>query len=142
MFGKTLMIDMYGCADGVCDDLELHYRFLEELVHVLDMKPMTTPFVVHAPVIFEPCDKQYSETGYFKREVFPDKAGVSAWIGLATSGCSIHSIEPSHFSSLDVYSCKDFDEQFIIDFAKKYFKFKDCEINVVKRGSKYLHPTD
>lgn len=132
MFGKSLMIDMYGCADGVCDDLELHYRFLEELVNILDMKPMTTPFVVHAPVKFE---------NGKRIEIFPDKAGVSAWIGLATSGCSIHSIEPSHFSSLDVYSCKDFNEHFIIDFTKKHFKFMDCEINIVKRGLKYLHPT-
>lgn len=134
MFGKTLMIDMYGCADGVCDDAELHYRFLEELVVELGMTPMTPPIVVHGPVKFV----QDTDGKRHKVELYPDKLGISCWCALITSGIQIHSIEPSHFSSIDVYTCGELHDEHVIEFCRKYFKFQDFDKNYLDRGIRYV----
>ena len=34
-FGVSYLLDLYDCEAGVCDDLELNYRFLEKLVDIL-----------------------------------------------------------------------------------------------------------
>jgi hypothetical protein len=141
-FGYSYLLDMYNCKPGVCDDLELHYRFLEKLVHDLGMIPMTTPYVVHAPVEFEtisPVPTYVSKDGVdvFRREKFPDKAGVSGWIGLVTSGIQIHSCEPKRFSTIDVYSCNVFNQMDIKKVCYDHFQFEDFEDHWVERGTKY-----
>lgn len=123
-FGYSYFLDMYECADGVADNLELVYRFLEKLVDEIKMTRMTPPVVVHGP----------TDNG---REIYPDKYGVSGWVGLIESGIQIHAIEPEHFISLDVYSCSNFEPETVRNFAKKYFGFKDYEESFLERGVKY-----
>jgi len=121
-FGYTVMADAFDCAPGSCDDLELHYRFLEQLVDALGMTKMTTPFVVHAP----------RTQGV---ELFPDKAGCSGWIGLIESGIQIHSIEPTHFMTLDVYSCKTFSWKTVQKLVEDFFMPKNVYVTgPVARG--------
>lgn len=132
-FGYSYLLDCYFCKEGTCDSLELHYRFLERLVAVLDMKPLCQPIVLHCPVDF-------SKTlggEILATSRFPDKDGVSGWVGLATSGIQIHSIEPSHFMSLDAYSCLEFDKNIVLEEAQKVFGFTEFEENLIKRGIKY-----
>lgn len=122
-FGYSYMLDMYHCKPGVADSMEVHYRFLEELVERIGMTKMAPPVVIHAPR-----DK-------FGNELYPDKAGVSAWVPLIESGIQIHSVEPTHFVTMDVYSCNNFDPQIIYKFAKEVFDFKTFEEHFVKRGT-------
>jgi len=124
-FGYSLLLDCYDCAPGAADNLELHYRFLESLVRALDMTPMSAPVVMHAPL---------NAAG---AELFPDKAGVAGWVPLIESGIQIHSLEPSHFITIDCYSCKPFDPQVVIDRAKAYFGFKNFEHHFIRRGVNY-----
>lgn len=69
-----------GCKPGVLDDLELHYRLLEELVYRLDMVPMTTPYVIHGPVKYSD-EVNPTKDGLVKEvkreELYPQIAGVS-----------------------------------------------------------------
>lgn len=123
-FGYSYFLDMYNCAEGTADDLELVYRFLERLVDEIGMTRMTPPVVVHGP----------TDHG---RELFPDKYGVSGWVGLIESGIQIHALEGPHFISLDVYSCSEFDPETVRTFAKRHFLFKDYEEHFVVRGLKY-----
>jgi S-adenosylmethionine decarboxylase len=124
-FGYSYLIDMHGCKPGSADDMELTYRFLERLVVLLDMTPMSPPFVIHAPR-----DRQGNE-------LFTDKAGVSGWVPLVESGIQIHSLEPSHFITLDVYSCKPFDPRTVWEFAKQTFEFASAEEHYIERGIHY-----
>lgn len=124
-FGYSYLLDMSGCKPGVADDLELHYRFLESLVDLLGMTRMSQPVVIHAPR-----DNQ-------GREMFPEKAGVSGWVALIESGIQIHSIEPTHFITLDVYSCKPFAPDTVVTFAQTCFEFKFWEHHFIKRGTTY-----
>lgn len=123
-FGYSYLLDMYGCAPGVADDLELHYRFLEELVDRLGMTRMSQPVVIHGP----------RDKGV---ELFPEKAGVSGWVPLIESGIQIHSLEPTHFITLDVYSCKVFQPDTVMAFARKTFKFEGYNHHFITRGSNY-----
>lgn len=123
-FGYSYLLDMYDCRPGAADDLELHYRFLEELVDKLNMTRMSQPVVIHGP----------TKNGV---ELFPEKAGVSGWVPLIESGIQIHSLEPKRFITLDVYSCQQFLPITVFDFAKKSFGFEKFEDHWVERGKKY-----
>lgn len=124
-FGYSYFLDMYNTKIGTADDLDLIYRFLEKLVDEIKMTRMTPPIVVHGP------------TDNNGKELYPDKAGVSGWVGLIESGIQIHAIEPKRFISLDVYSCSQFEPTTILNFAKKYFEFEQYEDHYIPRGMKY-----
>ena len=123
-FGYSYLLDMYNCRVGTADDLELTYRFLEKLVDEIGMTRMSQPIVIHGP----------TKDG---KELYPEKLGVSGWVPLIESGIQIHSIEPTHFITLDVYSCNKFNPQVIFDFAKLYFGFTQFEEHFVERGKNY-----
>jgi S-adenosylmethionine/arginine decarboxylase-like enzyme len=123
-FGYSYLLDMYMCRVGAADDLELHYRFLERIVDEIGMTRMSQPFVIHAP----------TQGGV---ELFPEKAGVSGWVPLIESGIQIHSLEPTRFITLDVYSCNKFDINIVKNFAKKYFEFEEYEEHYIERGLKF-----
>jgi len=123
-FGYSYLIDLYECAPGVADDMELTYRFLEELVDKLGMTRMSQPFVIHGP----------RSNGV---ELYPDKAGVSGWVPLIESGIQIHSIEPTHFITLDVYSCKAFEPEIVITACREAFKPGWFQGQFIERGSNY-----
>lgn len=123
-FGYSYFLDMYDCDISTAYDLELIYRFLEALVDEIGMTKMTPPIVVHGP----------KDKGV---EIYPDKYGVSGWIGLIESGIQIHAIEAVHFISLDVYSCSHFKPETVLNFAKKHFGFKKYEEHFLSRGLDY-----
>jgi len=123
-FGYSYLLDMTNCLPGVADDMELTYRFLEELVDRLGMTRMSQPFVIHGPT-------------HNGKELFPAKAGVSGWVPLIESGIQIHSLEPSHFITLDVYSCREFEPLTVFSFARDMFGFTEHEAHWLVRGNKY-----
>ena len=127
-FGYSYYLDMYGCLPTTADDMELTYRFLERLVDVLGMTRMSAPFVIHGP----------TDHGV---ELYPDKSGVSGWVPLIESGIQIHSLEPSHFITLDVYSCKEFKQSIVFQLAKEYFGFMDFEDHYFLRGKNFKSTT-
>ena len=122
--GYSYFLDMYECREGAADDLELHYRFLERVVDKIGMTRMSQPVVMHGPT-------------NHGTEVYADKAGVSGWVPLIESGIQIHSMEPKRFITLDVYSCKEFDKQVILDYARECFGFKEHEDHFFVRGKAY-----
>ena len=122
--GYSYYLDMYDCKPGTADDMELTYRFLERLVDKIGMTRMSQPVVIHAPTL----------NGV---EVYPEKLGVSGWVPLIESGIQIHSIEPTHFITLDLYSCKEFDPQVVIDYARECFGFSSHEDHFFVRGERY-----
>lgn len=123
-FGYSYLIDLFDCREGTADDMELTYRFLETLVDKIGMTKMSAPVVIHAPKV----------NGV---EIYPDKAGVSGWVPLIESGIQIHSIEPTHFITIDLYSCKRFDPEIVKAYAQETFGFKSCQEHFIVRGKNY-----
>lgn len=119
-FGHLMTLDLYGCKEGVCNDLNLCYQFLEDLVVKLKMNKQSPPYIFRSDAT-----------------KYPDKAGLSGWIPLIQSGIQIHTLAPKNFISIDVYSCGPFSANNIKDFVQHYFGCKEVEMNFIDRGVKY-----
>ena len=119
-FGYQLLLDLYDCKKGVADDLGLCYEFLEQIVKVLKVEPQSPPF------IFRTDGSRY-----------PDKAGLSGWIPLVESGIQIHTLTPKDFISIDIYSCRKFDNEPVKAFVKSYFAPKKMDEQFLERGLDY-----
>ncbi|MBI2094311.1 MAG: S-adenosylmethionine decarboxylase [Candidatus Omnitrophica bacterium] len=119
-FGYQLLLDLYDCKKGACDDLGLCYQFLEQVVSVLKVEPQSPPF------IFRTDGKRY-----------PDKAGLSGWIPLVESGIQIHTLTPKEFISIDIYSCRQFDVEPLKTFVRSYFRPQRMDEQFLERGLDY-----
>jgi S-adenosylmethionine decarboxylase len=119
-FGYLFTLDLYGCRDGVCDDLAFCYKFLEVITDRLEMKRQSPPFIFKTDEL-----------------TYPDKAGLSGWVPLVESGIQIHTLSPKKFISIDIYSCRKFHADSIHDFVQSYFDCKEVEVNFIERGVKY-----
>ena len=120
VFGYQLLLDLYGCKEGVCDDLGLCYQFLDEIVDELGMEKQAPPN------IFRSDEKR-----------FPDKAGLSGWAPLIESSIVIHTLTPKDFISIDVYCCKKFSIEKAKDMCKKFFAPQRIDEQYVERGFDY-----
>lgn len=49
------------------------------------------------------------------------ESGPSGLVGWTTSGCQIHSWPFRHFVSLDIYSCKHYNIEVVLNLVKDYF---------------------
>jgi hypothetical protein len=56
------------------------------------------------------------------------ESGPSAFVGWTTSGCQIHSWPFRHFVSLDVYSCKKYSVEIVLNLVKDFFDPKELVI--------------
>ena len=119
-FGFQLLLDLYDCKKGACDDLGLCYAFLEEIVGVLKVDPQSPPF------IFRTDGKR-----------FPDKAGLSGWIPLVESGIQLHTLTVKDFISIDIYSCRAFEIEPIQAFVRSYFSPRRMDHQFLERGLDY-----
>lgn len=119
-FGYQLMLDMYDCQGEAVSSLSLAYAFLDALADRLEMTKQAPPFLFRSD-----------------GETYPDKAGLSGWLPLIESGIQIHTLEPVRFVSLDVYSCRPFDQAVIEEFAKATFQPSNVELQFVRRGNRY-----
>jgi len=119
-FGYELLLDLYDCKPGACDDLALCYKFLDEIVGYLGMEKQAPPNIF-----------------YTDGKKFPDKAGLSGWAPLVESSIVIHTLTPKNFISVDVYCCKKFDIEKAKAFVSKFFLPKRLDAQFILRGADY-----
>jgi S-adenosylmethionine decarboxylase len=53
--------------------------------------------------------------------IMTKECGPSAFVGWTTSGCQVHSWPVRHFVSIDIYSCKKYNVEVVLNIIKKYF---------------------
>ena len=119
-FGYELLLDLYDCKEGACDDLALCYRFLDEIVLYLGMEKQAPP-----NIFFTDATR------------FPDKAGISGWAPLVESSIVIHTLSPKNFISVDIYCCKRFDIEKAKSFVRSFFSPKRMDEQFLLRGIDY-----
>ncbi|MDD1750711.1 MAG: S-adenosylmethionine decarboxylase [Methanothrix sp.] len=56
---------------------------------------------------------------------------------LIESGVQIHTLTKKKFITIDVYSCKRFEEEKIADFASRFFSPLEIDVHFIERGRKY-----
>lgn len=121
-FGYYLSIDLYDCDTELVDSIKAAYDFLIKLPQYLDMERQGPPNVYRIDLD----DPKY-----------PDKAGISAWVALITSGVQLHTITPKNFVSIDIYTCGELCPEGAIEFCKNFFKAGKAETNYLERGKDY-----
>jgi S-adenosylmethionine/arginine decarboxylase-like enzyme len=122
-FGYELLLDLYDCKPGVCDDLELCYKFLNDIVDHLNMKKQAPPDIFFS-----------DETKY------PTKKGLSGWVPLIESSIVIHTLSLKNFITVDVYCCHEFNVEKAKEFVLAFFHPEFVESNLIKRGNFYESP--
>lgn len=123
-FGFQLLLDLYDCRPGVCDDLNQCYQFLDESVPALGMEKQAPPNIFRSD-----------------ERLFPDKAGLSGWVPLIESSIVIHTLSVKNFISVDVYCCKPFSVDLAKSLCEKFFSPGRIDTQYIERGQDY-HKTD
>lgn len=121
-FGIHLMIDAYGCDPKVLDNPRKLYAFLDQAPELLQMTKLTAPHLIHAQ----------GNEGH-------DPGGWTGIVLIAESHISLHTFVKRQFATLDIYSCKYFNSDFMIEYIQKFLKTKDMDIFQQKRGLRYPH---
>lgn len=119
-FGYQLLLDLYDCKPGVCDDLGACYQFLDEIVSELGMEKQSPPSIFRSDEVR-----------------FPDKAGLSGWVPLIESSVVIHTLTPKNYISIDVYCCRCFSPEKAKEVCKKFFAPKKIDEQFIVRGVDY-----
>ncbi len=120
VFGYQLLLDLYGCKPGACDDLSLCYQFLDDTVGQLGMEKQAPPNIFRSDATR-----------------FPDKAGLSGWAPLIESSIVIHTLTPKDYISIDIYCCKSFDREKAKNICRKFFSPKRIDEQYIERGLEY-----
>ena len=119
-FGFQLLLDLYGCKKGVCDDLSHCYKFLDEIVGYLGMEKQAPPNIFRSDEVR-----------------FPDKAGLSGWVPLIESSIVIHTLTPKDFISIDIYCCRSFSLEKAKEFCARFFSPQKMDAHYIERGQDY-----
>lgn len=120
-FGYQLLLDLYDCKQGVCDDLALCYKFLDDIVGYLGMEKQSPPSIFRSD-----------------ERLFPEKAGLSGWVPLIESSIVIHTLSVKNFITIDIYCCKAFEVEAAKEFCQKFFGPKKIDGQYMERGMDYF----
>ena len=113
-FGKSMHIDLYGCDNVAIDDhMYILYTMTELIDDVLKMKRFGEPFLSRFGV--------------------GDLEGYSYCQMIQTSCVTAHFAPNTYSAYIDVFSCKDYDEDAVIKFLTDRFSAIDCVIKVLLR---------
>lgn len=116
-WGYQLIVDCFGCDFDICCDLDKGYEFLDQICVHLEMTKQTQPY------IFKTCET-----------AFPGLPGYSGWVPIIESGIQVHTSANNHFISVDIYSCRPFDQDDVVAFVKKWFEPEHIDTAFLLRG--------
>lgn len=108
------MLDISGCNDNIKDGGKLT-QFIKDLVKAINMKAVGEPII-----------KQFGDNDLF---------GYSVVQLIQTSSITFHLINKTMTAYLDVFSCKDFDQQTVIDMVKERFGTKHIKKKFMYRDA-------
>lgn len=114
-WGHHLMLDCSGC-ERITDANNLK-AFVKELVVAIDMVAVGEPWIERTAI------------------GIPDKEGYSLYQLIVTSNISAHFVDESKQIYLDVFSCKEFDEQIVRSVVNTYFSPLRIKTNFVIRNA-------
>jgi S-adenosylmethionine decarboxylase len=113
-WGMSTSIDIYDCDPDLIRDPERIGAFARELCDLLDVQRYGDPVIVR-----------------FGKD--PDVYGYSLVQLIETSLVSAHFAESSNAVYLDVFSCKWYDTEAAVEFARTFFRGARVEVNQTLR---------
>jgi S-adenosylmethionine/arginine decarboxylase-like enzyme len=116
-WGKHLIIDARGCLVNRATDPNYIKFFTKELVRMIEMVPYGEPQLVH-----------FAEN--------TDKAGWTVIQLIETSNIIGHFLDINGDLYLDVFSCKDYDVDIVLNLLQQCFSPEEIKFHVVKRDAR------
>ena len=113
-WGYHLILDVKGCNPGKAKDPDYIAGFVKDLVRLIDMVPYGEPRLVH-----------FADN--------TDKAGWTVIQLIETSSIMGHFLDDNGDLYLDVFSCKDFDEEIVKKTVDFYFKPENIKTTFLRR---------
>ena len=118
-FGPHLMLDCRQCNRDKISDLAYVFDFLNTLPERVGMHKITQPYV-------------FPYSG-----LIPEDKGITGMVIIAESHITFHSFTEKDYFFFDIFSCKNFDTQAVVDAVIEAFDVKDFERNECDRGRFY-----
>ena len=123
-YGLQLTLDGYAANRKLCGDVEHLYNLLMEFPAHIGMRRVGFPHII-----------KITEQGI---------RGLSGFVFIMESHISIHTYEERGFVTVDVYSCKSFEEQKTVKYIISAFDIQAFESNISVRGKQFqnlpMHP--
>jgi S-adenosylmethionine/arginine decarboxylase-like enzyme len=114
-WGYHLILDCHACDVPNIQSYDNVYNWIKTLVKDIGMEPIGEPRIEYTAA------------------EFPDKAGFTAIQVIVTSSIVAHFIDSTGDVYIDVFSCKPFDNNVVIDSIKKAFSPKKIRTNYLTR---------
>jgi len=114
-WGQHLLLDIGDCNTNVCSKSAIAV-FVKELVDAIDMKAYGEPVIVH-----------FAEHSY-------EAAGYSLVQLIETSAITGHFSDNNRDAYLDIFSCKSFSKDTVIQVVEKYFAPQKIRAAFLSRG--------
>ena len=114
-WGYHLILDCSACDVPSIQSRENVYNWITGLVRAIDMEPIGEPRIEYTAA------------------EFPDKAGFTAIQVIVTSSIVAHFVDSTGDVYIDVFSCKEFDNNVVVDTIKNAFSPKKIRINYLTR---------
>ncbi len=118
-FGPHLMLDCRQCDKDKINDLEYVFNFLNTLPERVGMHKITQPYV-------------FPYSG-----LIPEDKGITGIVIIAESHITFHSFTEKDYFFFDIFSCKNFDTQAVVEAVIEAFGVKDYERHECERGRYY-----
>lgn len=112
-WGKVALLDLHMCNPVMIRTESALTKFVDELVEFIDMEKYLDPLV-----------KYFGEG---------NKKGFTVVQLIHTSNVTIHVREENNRVYLDIFSCKDYDEEAVKQFCMQKFSAYDATLTVVLR---------
>lgn len=119
-WGKHLVVDAAGCTEAI-NDKDTIVKFTKQLVRDIDMVAFGAPQV-----------EWFADHD-------PTKAGFSLIQMIETSAIVIHFVPQTWSLHADIFSCKDFESEVVINLLKEYFGIKAWNTKVFEREAPDLN---
>ena len=114
-WGYHLILDCHACDVPSIQSRDNVYNFIKNLVRDIDMEPIGEPYIKYTAAEFS------------------DKAGFTAVQIIVTSSIVAHFIDSTGDLYLDVFSCKEFDNDTVIKSIQDTFAPKRIRTNYLTR---------
>jgi S-adenosylmethionine/arginine decarboxylase-like enzyme len=119
-YGKEVILDLHNCNPKKFTR-EIIERYFIELCDLIDMQRCELYWWDDYGLPLE------------ERQTEPHLKGTSAIQFIMTSNVTIHTLDIMERVYLNIFSCKDFKEEIVRDFTKKYFEGKVINYKVFAR---------
>jgi S-adenosylmethionine decarboxylase len=116
-YGLQLTLDGYAASEELCGDVAHLYKVLMDLPAHIGMRRVGFPHII-----------KIDEVGI---------KGLSGFVFIMESHISVHTYEERGFVTVDVYSCKSFDEERTKEYLMRAFGIQAFESNLLIRGKRF-----